>query len=72
MQDARQIVDEAAYLVIEFVEGITMAELDTEQRKIVEIELEGHLETMRNLKSRIWGGPSGIVCEPLFHKIVRL
>jgi hypothetical protein len=53
--------DEAAYLVIEFVEGVTIAELDLEQRKIVEKEFEGHLETMRKLKSCAWGGPSGIV-----------
>ncbi|KAG9227965.1 hypothetical protein BJ875DRAFT_294567 [Amylocarpus encephaloides] len=49
---------------MEFVEGVTMDELDTEQRKIVQKELEGHLGTMRNLKSRVWGGPSGIVIPP--------
>ncbi|EPE29427.1 Protein kinase-like (PK-like) [Glarea lozoyensis ATCC 20868] len=41
-----------------------MDELELEERQIVEKELEGHLATMRNLKSRHWGGPSGIVVPP--------
>lgn len=53
--------DEAAYLVTEFVEGVTMNHLSIEERKIVEAELERHLETLRGLKSKIWGGPSNIV-----------
>jgi tRNA A-37 threonylcarbamoyl transferase component Bud32 len=53
--------DEAAYLVMEFIEGVTMSELHLEERKVVEKELEGHLKTMRGLKSSVWGGPSGIV-----------
>jgi hypothetical protein len=32
---------------------------------VVEIELEGYLETMRKKKSRVWGGPSGIVSKNL-------
>jgi len=53
--------DEAAYLVMEYVDGVTMNELNSDERRIVERELEGHLETLRTLKSDSWGGPSGIV-----------
>jgi serine/threonine protein kinase len=55
--------DEAAYLVMEYVEGVTMSSLDAEKRKIVEKEIEGYLETMRTLKSSVWGGPSNIVSQ---------
>lgn len=53
--------DSAVYLVREYVEGATMASLNPEQRKQIEPELEGYLETLRSLKSNVWGGPSGIV-----------
>lgn len=56
--------DEAVYLVMEYIEGVGMNELEEEKRKIVEREIEGYLETMKKLKSRIWGGPSGIVIPP--------
>jgi tRNA A-37 threonylcarbamoyl transferase component Bud32 len=48
--------DEAAYLVMEYVEGITMNNLDVEKRKVVENEIESHLETLRTLRSTVWGG----------------
>ncbi|EEQ35074.1 conserved hypothetical protein [Microsporum canis CBS 113480] len=47
--------DEAVYLVTQYVEG---------KRKVVEKELELHLESMKKLKSRFWGGPSGVVVPP--------
>lgn len=53
--------DGAVYLVMEYVEGVTMNNLVPEQRKVVETELERHVETLRGLKSDAWGGPSGIV-----------
>jgi len=53
--------DDAAYLVMEYVEGVTMDSLTDEQRKVVETELQLHLETLRGLKSDVWGGPSGLV-----------
>ncbi|KAK2613024.1 hypothetical protein QQS21_000953 [Conoideocrella luteorostrata] len=56
--------DGAVYLIMEYVEGVTMASLKPEQRKCVEEELEGHLKTLRSLKSDVWGGPSGIVIPP--------
>lgn len=56
--------DSAVYLVREYVKGATMASLNPEQRKQIEPELEGYLETLRSLKSNVWGGPSGIVIPP--------
>lgn len=53
--------DNAVYLITEYIEGVAMSELSEEERKVVEKELEGHLETLRNLTSDVWGGPSGIV-----------
>jgi hypothetical protein len=53
--------DGAVYLITERVEGVTMDQLTAEQRKTVETELKGHLETLRNLRSDVWGGPTGIV-----------
>ncbi len=53
--------DGAVYLVMEYIEGVAMSCLNPEQRKTVEAELEGYLETLRGLKSDTWGGPTGIV-----------
>lgn len=56
----------AVYLVMEYIDGVTMSELSIDQRKIVEAELERHLETLRSLTSDAWGGPSRIVSFPCF------
>jgi hypothetical protein len=53
--------DEAVYLVMDYIEGVSMAELKPDERKVVEKQLEGYLETLRTLRSSKWGGPSGIV-----------
>lgn len=53
--------DEAVYLIMEYVEGVGMNELEEEKRKVVEEELEVHSAEMKKLKSKFWGGPSGIV-----------
>lgn len=53
--------DQAVYLVTKYIEGVKMAELQPEQRKTIELELDGYVDTPRNLKSDVWGGPSGIV-----------
>lgn len=53
---------EAVYLVMEYIEGVGMNELEENKRKVVEKELEVYLESMKKLKSKVWGGPSGIVC----------
>lgn len=54
--------DQAAYLVMEYIEGVGMNQLNEQERKTVEKEVEIHMESMRKLKSRFWGGPSKIVC----------
>lgn len=43
--------DDAVYLVMENVEGMSMAELGDEQRATVQQELERNLQTMRSLRS---------------------
>lgn len=53
--------DGAAYLVTEYVEGVSMENLGEEQKKVVAAELEGHLQTLRKLTSNTWGGPGGVV-----------
>jgi hypothetical protein len=56
--------DDAVVLVTEFVKGVGMHELDDAQREIVKKELQGHIETLQNLKSSRIGGPGGIVIPP--------
>jgi aminoglycoside phosphotransferase (APT) family kinase protein len=56
--------DDAVVLVTEFVKGVGMHELDDAQREIVKKELQGHIETLQNLKSSRIGGPRGIVIPP--------
>jgi aminoglycoside phosphotransferase (APT) family kinase protein len=56
--------DDAVYLIMENVEGISMTELGDGQRATVQEELEQHLQTMRNLRSSKIGGPSGIMLLP--------
>jgi len=56
--------DGAVYLVMEYVEGNTMDQLSADQRKVVQLELDRHIATLHGLKSRIVGGPSGLVVPP--------
>jgi aminoglycoside phosphotransferase (APT) family kinase protein len=56
--------DGAYYLITEFVEGTSMADLPAEQKAIVCEELEKHREKLRTLKSNRIGGPSGIIIPP--------
>ncbi|KAH6716325.1 hypothetical protein BKA61DRAFT_642872 [Leptodontidium sp. MPI-SDFR-AT-0119] len=44
--------------------GVSMSELSEEQKATVFEEINEHFTTMRNLKSRNIGGPSGIVIPP--------
>jgi len=53
--------DGAVYLVMEHIEGITMNQLDNDQRTVVEQELNLHCEALHNLRSKAMGGPSGPV-----------
>lgn len=56
--------DEAYYLITEYVQGVAMASLEERQKETVKKEIKVHLETMRNLKSRSVGGPSGLIVPP--------
>ncbi|KAI9820457.1 MAG: hypothetical protein M1832_003790 [Thelocarpon impressellum] len=56
--------DGAVCLFMEFIEGVGMDELTEEQREVVRQELDIHLNTLRNLRSRKIGGPRGIVIPP--------
>ena len=51
----------AAYLVMDYLEGVQMAELNEEDRTVVQQEVERHRETLRTLRSTQWGGPTGLV-----------
>jgi hypothetical protein len=53
--------DGTGCLVTEYVEGIGMNELSSEDQKVVAHELQRHMETMKKLTSENWGGPDGSV-----------
>ena len=57
--------DEAYYLIVEHVEGESMADLTEPQKAIVGEELKRHLATLRTLKSNRMGGPGGYIYPPL-------
>ena len=56
--------DEAYYLIMEYVQGVSMSDLKDEQKRIVEEEIKLHLGVLHNLKSQTLGGPSGIIIPP--------
>ena len=57
--------DEAYYLITEYVPGVSMSDLQDEQKRIVKEEIKLHLDVRHNLKSQTLGGPSGITI-PLY------
>jgi thiamine kinase-like enzyme len=56
--------DHAYYLITEYIQGVSMSELLKEQKTTVFKEINEHLTTLRKLKSRNIGRPSGIVIPP--------
>ncbi|KAL2121040.1 hypothetical protein VTJ04DRAFT_5067 [Mycothermus thermophilus] len=56
--------DDAYYLITEYVEGVSMADLPEQQQRVVMEELEEHLRELKKLTSNRLGGPSGIVIPP--------
>lgn len=54
--------DGAVCLITQEIDGVAMTDLESDQRKVVEAELEVHISTLQGLKSDTWGGPSGRVC----------
>lgn len=53
--------DGAAYVITDYIDGVGMNELDAEKKEVVAKELHTHMETLRELKSNVWGGPGGLV-----------
>lgn len=56
--------DGAVYLIMEYVEGTTTDWLSTDERSVVEEELEKHIQTLCTLKFSDIGRPSGLVVPP--------
>ncbi|EZF33165.1 hypothetical protein H109_06543 [Trichophyton interdigitale MR816] len=56
--------DDAVYLVMEYVEGVSMDRLTEDQRARVEGELEKHIQDLHALRSSRTGGPTGLVIPP--------
>ena len=59
--------DGAIYLIMEYVEGVTMASLNSEQKDVVKAEIRRHLKTLHGLHSRRVGAPdprAGLVIPP--------
>lgn len=54
------------YLWTELVPGIPMEELLPLDQATVMVEIEQHLCTLQNLRSKIIGGPTGIICPPIW------
>lgn len=57
-------VDGSYYLITEYIQGISMAQLSDSQKEIVQREISEHLTTLSNIKSSTVGGPSGLVIPP--------
>ncbi|TQS33275.1 hypothetical protein Golomagni_06387 [Golovinomyces magnicellulatus] len=57
-------LDGAYWLITEHIQGVDLAQLPKEKQGPVLTELEGHLRTLRHLKSDTLGGPTGIIVPP--------
>lgn len=57
-------VDDAFLLITELVDGTVMSDLKEEEKRLVAAELNQHLATLHQIKSRKIGGPSGILIPP--------
>lgn len=57
-------VDGSYFLIMEYIDGISMRELPEVQKKVVRAEIDQHLAMLQGLKSNKLGGPSGIVLPP--------
>ncbi|KAK0111002.1 hypothetical protein ONS95_001382 [Cadophora gregata] len=56
--------DDSHYVIMEWVEGVSMKDVPREKMPQVHAELREHLRTLHALKSRKLGGPTGIVIPP--------
>ena len=53
--------DQAVYLIMEYIDGVSMDQLTEHQQRIVRQELAQHLTTLHRVRSSQIGGPSGFV-----------
>ncbi|KAJ5960459.1 uncharacterized protein N7479_007609 [Penicillium vulpinum] len=53
-------VDGSYFLITEYVEGVSMSDLDETEKGVVKAEIFRHLETMRGVRSGRIGGPGGL------------
>ncbi|CAH0054138.1 unnamed protein product [Clonostachys solani] len=56
--------DVAYYLVTEFIQGVDLNDIPLEKKDLVRAEVEKHLHTLHNLRSKTVGGPSGLLIPP--------
>ena len=56
--------DDAVHLVMEYVEGVNMADLTEDEKHVVKQELAEHLESLHSLRSSTLGGVSGLLIPP--------
>ncbi|KAL2153511.1 hypothetical protein VTH82DRAFT_4666 [Thermothelomyces myriococcoides] len=56
--------DDAYYVITQYIDGVSMAELPEHQKAVVIAELEGYLAELKLLRSNRMGGPTGIVIPP--------
>ncbi|KAJ5471992.1 hypothetical protein N7539_008561 [Penicillium diatomitis] len=62
-------VDDAFFLITDFVDGVAMSRLSEDDKKIVMEELDQHRATLQQMRSHNIGGPSGILIPP--YRIMR-
>lgn len=55
----------AYYLVLDNIEGITLSNLPEEQKPPVLLRLDSYITALHRLKSNVIGGPSGLIVPPL-------
>ena len=56
--------DDAVYLVMESVAGVSMADLTEDEKHVVKQELAEHLDSLHSLRSSTLGGISGLMIPP--------
>ena len=57
-------LDGSYVLIMEYIQGTTLSELPEHQQQKVFLELNQHLDTLHNIKSKTIGGPSGTTIPP--------
>ena len=56
--------DDAIYLIMEYVDGVNMADLTEDEKYVVKQELAEHVESLHSLRSSVLGGVSGLIIPP--------